>query len=146
MNPTETTPPTTTDAAAVRMATFRLARRLRAQRADATLSDAHFAVLAALYTHGAHTLGELAERERVSPPSMNRSVNCLEEAGFVVREPDATDRRKVNISVTAAGSGIVTETVHRRDAWLDEALCELTDDERDLLLRATAVMRKVADR
>ena len=54
----------------LRMATFRLARRLRAQRAVDTMSDGQFAVLATLNLHGPHTLSELAERERVTAPSM----------------------------------------------------------------------------
>ncbi|WP_235559111.1 MarR family transcriptional regulator, partial [Microbacterium sp. Leaf351] len=69
----------------LRMATFRLARRLRAQRAVDTMSDGQFAVLAALKMHGLHTLGELADRERVTAPSMNRTVNGLEEAGYLTR-------------------------------------------------------------
>ncbi len=44
-------------ASELRMATFRLARRLRAQRAVDSMSDGQFAVLAALTVHGAHTLG-----------------------------------------------------------------------------------------
>ncbi len=79
---TDTTPAApelSTAASDLRMATFRLARRLRSQRAVDTMSDGQFAVLAALSVHGQHTLGELADRERVSAPSMNRTVNGLEE-------------------------------------------------------------------
>lgn len=133
-------------ASELRMATFRLARRLRAERAVDTMSDGQFAVLAALKIHGLHTLGELAERERVTAPSMNRTVNGLEEAGYLMRTPDEDDRRKVNITLTAAGRDVVEETVRRRDAWLEEALGELTDAERDILSHAAVLMRAVADR
>lgn len=134
------------EASELRMATFRLARRLRAQRAVDTMSDGQFAVLANLKVHGPHTLGELAERERVSAPSMNRTVNCLEESGYLTRTPDADDRRKVNIDLTAEGRSVVEETVRRRDAWLEQALDELAPEERALLADAAAVMRRVADR
>ena len=43
--------------AELRMATFRLARRLRAQKADQGLSDAQFAVLGMDATDAAHTIG-----------------------------------------------------------------------------------------
>ncbi|MDF2492498.1 MAG: MarR family transcriptional regulator, partial [Microbacterium sp.] len=46
-------------ASELRMATFKLARRLRAQRAVDSMSDGQFAVLATLKVHGDHTLGEL---------------------------------------------------------------------------------------
>jgi DNA-binding MarR family transcriptional regulator len=128
------------------MATFRLARRLRAQRAIDSMSDGQFAVLASLKVHGDHTLGELAARERVTAPSMNRTVNCLEESGYLVRTPDEQDRRKVNISLTAEGRAVVEETVRRRDAWLEEALGHLTRTERDTLAQAARIMRDVAER
>ena len=129
----------------LRMATFRLARRLRAQRAVDTLSDGQFAVLAALSIHGEHTLGQLADRERVTAPSMNRTVSLLEEAGYLTRTPDDDDRRKVTIALTDAGRLVVAETVRRRDAWLEEALAALDEDERRTLAAAAEIMRKVAD-
>src|SRR6187401_2034256 len=78
-------------ASRLRIATFRLARRMRTQRAVDSMSDGQFAVLAGLSLHGPHTLGELADRERVSAPSMNRTVNCLQESGFVRRTADESD-------------------------------------------------------
>jgi DNA-binding MarR family transcriptional regulator len=129
----------------LRMATFRLARRLRAQRAVDTMSDGQFAVLAALTVHGDHTLGQLADRERVTAPSMNRTVSLLEDAGYVTRTPDDDDRRKVTIALTDAGRLVVDETVRRRDAWLEEALAALDDEERKTLAAAAVIMRKVAD-
>lgn len=139
-------PSLATDASALRMATFRLARRLRSQRAVDTMSDGQFAVLAALSAHGAHTLGELADRERVSAPSMNRTVNCLEESGYLTRTPDEADRRKVNIALTDDGRAVVTETVRRRDSWLEQALADLTPAQRELLHDAAELMREVASR
>jgi len=152
MSPATDTPaaPTVEDlpaeASELRMATFRLARRLRAERAIDAMSDGQFAVLAALKMHGPHTLGELADRERVSSPSMNRTVNCLEESGYLARTPDSDDRRKVNVSLTDAGREVVEETVRRRDAWLEEALAELTPQQRHLLAEAAGIMLAVAAR
>jgi DNA-binding MarR family transcriptional regulator len=143
------TPPASdlsTAASDLRMATFRLARRLRAERAVDSMSDAQFAVLAALKVHGPHTLGELADRERVTAPSMNRTVNGLEEAGYLTRTPADDDRRKVTIELTEQGRGVVEETVRRRDAWLESALSELTAAERAALARSAEIMRKLADR
>ena len=134
------------EASELRMATFRLARRLRAERAIDAMSDGQFAVLAALKVYGPHTLGELADRERVSSPSMNRTVNCLEESGYLARTPDSDDRRKVNISLTDAGREVVEETVRRRDAWLEEALAALTPQQRHLLAEAAEIMLMVAAR
>jgi DNA-binding MarR family transcriptional regulator len=151
MNASADTPATPPTAAApgtseIRAAVQRLARRLRNERAVDTMSDGQIAVLAWLHHHGSHTLSELAGRERVSAPSMNRTVNCLEETGYITRTPDDEDRRKVNITLTDAGVAVVQETARRRDAWLDDALDDLGESERRLLQDAVAVMRKVADR
>jgi DNA-binding MarR family transcriptional regulator len=146
----DNTPTDSTDhseaASALRIATFRLARRMRTQRAVDSMSDGQFAVLAALWTHGPHTLGDLADRERVSAPSMNRTVNCLQELGYISRSADENDGRKVVIDLTDAGRGVVAETARRRDAWVESALAELTQKERATIARAAEIMARMAAR
>ncbi|MGL4254875.1 MAG: MarR family winged helix-turn-helix transcriptional regulator [Microbacterium sp.] len=147
--PTQTAADTDDHSAAaseLRIATFRLARRMRTQRAVDSMSDGQFAVLAALWVHGPHTLGELAVRERVSAPSMNRTVNCLQESGYVARSADENDGRKVVISLTEEGRAVVDETARRRDAWVEAALADLTDDERATLARAAGIMERMVAR
>ncbi len=142
----DTSPDLADDARALRMATFRLARRLRAERAVDSMSDGQFAVLAALHIDGPHTLSELAERERITSPSMNRTVNCLEESGYLTRTTDSEDRRKVNIALTDEGRAVVTETTRRRAAWLEGVLTELDPADRAVLARAAELMTEVATR
>jgi DNA-binding MarR family transcriptional regulator len=129
---------------ALRMSTLRLARRLRAERVDPTLSDGQFAVLGWLNKHGPLTLTQLAEHERVSAPSMNRTVNCLEEAGYLVREADETDRRRSNIRLTDSGRDLVTRTLTQRDAWLTTRLRDLSKEDRAALARAAELMGDLA--
>lgn len=133
-------------ASQLRIATFRLARRMRTQRAVDSMSDGQFAVLAALKVHGPHTLGDLAERERVSAPSMNRTVNCLQESGYIVRGADERDGRKVVISLTPEGIAVVEETARRRDAWVEATLAELTPAEREILAAAAEIMERMVAR
>lgn len=132
----------------LRLATFRLARRLRRERATDALSDAQLAVLAALRLHGRHTLSALAERERVTPPSMTNLVNGMAELGYVVRVPDEADRRRVHVEITDAGNDVVLTTIRRREEMLAEALAalEFTDSELATLRAASELMRKVAER
>ncbi|WP_345752626.1 MarR family winged helix-turn-helix transcriptional regulator [Microbacterium rhizophilus] len=134
------------DASEIRAAAMRLSRRLRQQRAVTTMSDAQFAALAVLNYRGPHTLTALAEREGVTAPSMNRTVNCLEEDGYVTREPDAVDRRKVNIAITEGGIAVVEETVQRRDEWLARVLAELPAADRATLRAAADIILEVIER
>lgn len=128
----------------LRLATFRLARRIRAQKADQALTDAQFAVLGELFRHGSQTLTQLAERERVSAPSMNRTVNHLEEAGYLARTVDDVDRRKTNITLNDAGRDVVKATLSKRDAWLTTRLRELSKEDRATLARAAELMGGLA--
>ncbi|MBO3662625.1 MarR family winged helix-turn-helix transcriptional regulator [Microbacterium stercoris] len=132
-------------ASEIRHATFRLARRLRQQRAVATVTDGQFAVMGALRWHGPSTLTALAEREGVTAPSMNRTVDCLEEEGYITRERDEQDRRKVIISITEAGAAVVDETIVRRDEWLARALSGLDGGDRDTLRHAARIILEVVD-
>ena len=128
----------------LRLATFRLSRRLRAEKTDEALSDGQVAVLGVLFRQGAQTLTQLAERERVSAPSMNRTVNCLEEKGYLLRTVDDVDRRKANITVTDAGRELVKATTSKRDAWLTVRLRELSKEDRAVLARAAELMGGLA--
>lgn len=131
----------------LRMATFRLARRLRCARAVDAMSDAQLAVLATLRLHGRRTISALAERERVTAPSMTSTINGLEEQGLVLRTPDAEDRRRVQVDITEAGAEIVAQTLRRRDELLAEMLggADFTEEELATLREASALMWKVVD-
>ncbi|MFS0853870.1 MarR family winged helix-turn-helix transcriptional regulator [Microbacterium sp. 179-I 3D4 NHS] len=132
----------------LRMATFRLARRLRSARAADSMSDAQLGVLADLRMNGRRTISALAERERVTAPSMTSTINGLEEQGYVVRTPDEDDRRRVQVDITDAGADLVVETIRRRDVLLADMLAELdfTEEELATLRAASALMRRVTDR
>ncbi|MBW1639374.1 MULTISPECIES: MarR family winged helix-turn-helix transcriptional regulator [Microbacterium] len=140
--------PIQTTATDLRLATFRLARRLRSVRAVDAMSDAQLAVLATLRMHGRHSITALAERERVTAPSMSAMVNGLEEQGFVTRIPDDDDRRRVHVDITESGREIVAETLRRRDQLLADMLAghDFTESDLRVLREASALMRRVADR
>jgi DNA-binding MarR family transcriptional regulator len=131
-------------ASVVRLATVRLARRIRAQKSDDRVTDGQMTVLMHLSKHGSMTLSELAEAERISAPSMNRTVDCLEGDGHITRTPDEGDRRKTNITLTPTGEGIVAATVGVRNAWLTEHMTDLTADERATLVAAAEIMGRLA--
>lgn len=132
-------------ASVLRIAVMRLRRRLANERhPDNTLSLGAMAVLGALYPDGEATLGELATRERVQPPSMTRTVNCLEEGGYVVRRPSETDRRQVLVAITPQGATTVRADRARRDVWLTDRFAELTPAELDVLRKAAPILEKIA--
>jgi DNA-binding MarR family transcriptional regulator len=129
----------------LRQTILRLARRVRAERADDAMSDGKLSVLFLLTNEGPQTLGSLSDHERVTPPSMNRTINALVEAGLVTRVSDATDGRKVVIDASDAGRRLVRETRRKRDAWFSSRLSKLTAAERETLENAEGILRRLAD-
>ncbi len=135
-------------ASALRISVSRLARRLRAERLakglEPGLSDTQLAALAALERHGDMTPGELADHEKVQPPSMTRVIAALEERGLVTRGPHATDRRQVELTVTEPGRAVVQQSRKLREAWLAQRLRELTPQERATLRAAAPILEKLS--
>jgi DNA-binding MarR family transcriptional regulator len=130
-------------ASSMRVSVMRLSRRLRVERADHGLTLTQISVLATLDRHGPLTPRELAQHERVQPPSMTRTLAGLEERGLIVRTPHASDGRQHLISLAAPAAALLREDRRRRDAWLAQRLNELTQAERDVLRAAAPIIDRI---
>ena len=94
------------------------------------------------------TVGELAALERVQPPSMTRTVNCLEDGGYVARRA-ARDRRPPGRRRQPDRAGPrrrCSPTARRRDEWLARQLRDLTPEERAVLRAAAPDCLQTTDR
>lgn len=131
-------------ASELRMSVMRLARRLRAERVDTSVSITQLAALATLDRHGPLTPGELATHERVQPPSMTRIVAALEVAGLVTRTDHPTDGRQVLLAPSVHGKSLLRAERRRRDAWLARRLRELDPEDVAVLRRAAVVLERLA--
>src|SRR5262245_49016040 len=110
-------------ATAPRISVSRLPRRRRGEglmpgRAEPALSGTQLAALATLERHGAMSPGDLAEHEKVQPPSMTRVIAALVDWELVMRAPHPTDRRQVVLTVTPAGRSLVQKVRRCKEAWL----------------------------
>jgi DNA-binding MarR family transcriptional regulator len=132
----------------LRISVSRLARRLRAERVArgvaTDLSDTQLAALAALERHTAMTPGELAEHEKVQPPSMTRVIAALQVRGLVTRAPHPTDGRQVKLTVTEQGRELVQQSRRLREAWLAQRLRELSPEERAALRAAAPILQRLS--
>jgi DNA-binding MarR family transcriptional regulator len=104
------------------------------------------AVLGCLYRHGELSVGELAAQERVQPPSMTRTVNCLEDGGYVARRRHESDGRQVVVVLSDLGRETVLADRARRDAWLARKLKDLTAEERAVLRQAAPILEQLAQK
>jgi DNA-binding MarR family transcriptional regulator len=134
----------------MRISVSRLARRLRVEQRltvggpDPALSDIQLAALAALERNEAMTPGELAEYEKVQPPSMTRVIAVLEERSLVRRSPHPTDRRQVILTVTDEGRSLVDRVRRRKEAWLAQRMQELSAEEVTILRAAAPILEKLS--
>ena len=135
---------TTELASVLRLAVMRLSRRLRAERADHSLTLTQIATLSTLDQHGPLTPRELADYERVQPPSMTRVLTMLESLGLVTRTPHPTDRRQHLVARTSQGAALLAEDRRRREAWLARRLAELSAAERATLRASAEILHRLA--
>jgi DNA-binding MarR family transcriptional regulator len=128
----------------MRDAILRFNRRVRQARPVGDLTFSQLSALTSLQLAGALTPRELADVERVQPPTMTKIVGKLEERGLVARTPHPTDRRQVILAATEQGRAVYAQFERIRDEWLAQRLAELTPDERDTLQRAAEILQQVA--
>lgn len=131
-------------AKALRDALIRLNRRIRQARPIGDLTTSQLSVLTSLQLAGALTPRELADIERVQPPTMTKIVGKLEERGLVARTPHPTDRRQVILAPTEAGRTVYAQFERARNEWLAGQLAQLTPAERETLARAAEILQQVA--
>ena len=132
-------------ASTLRVSVARLGRRLRSEREpDNELGLGALSALGLLFREGPQTIGDLAERDRVQPPSMTRTVNCLVDGGYAVRRKHETDGRQVIVEISERGRDTVQKDRKRRDAWLAQRLKELTPEERAVLRQAAPLLERLA--
>lgn len=131
-------------AVVLRDAITKLNRRVRQTRPVGDLTLAQLSALASLELAGAMTPRELADTERVRPPTMTKIVARLEERGLVQRSPHPSDGRQVLLAATPTGREMLAQLERARDEWLSLRLAELTAEEREVLHRAAELLRRVA--
>lgn len=128
----------------LRDAITRLNRRVRQARPVGDLTVTQLSALTSLRLAGALTPRELADVERVQPPTMTRIVAKLEERGLVQRTPHPTDGRQVILAATEGGRAVLDQFERVRDEWLARRLADLTEAERETLRQAAEILQQLA--
>jgi DNA-binding MarR family transcriptional regulator len=118
----------------LRLAVSRLHRRIRLASND--IPPLQLSSLVSIEQHGPLRLGELAQREAVTAPTMTRVLAALDERGLIVRAPDPDDARSTRVSLSPAGVRALADVRSRRTALLDARLARLTGPERAALVAA----------
>ncbi|MFO8009447.1 MAG: MarR family transcriptional regulator [Dehalococcoidia bacterium] len=112
------------------------------EQTEPDLSRLHLEIMNVLQTEGTLHMVEIADLLMISKPQMSRLIDELIELGIVKREPELSDRRKSNITLTPTGDEVQrrfrSNIEHNIKTWLSR----LTEDE---LKELEASFRKVGD-
>jgi len=110
---------------------LRVGRELRREARQVGVSPEQVALLVGIKYSPGIGVRELAARERVTPPALSNHVDRLERDGLVSRTPDASDRRRVGLTLTDEGQRVLRRVRSRRTAWLATRLRGLSPEELD---------------
>jgi len=117
------------------------ARRLQPRIAREGVSIGMWFVLRMLWEADGMTQRELGERVGINGPSMVSALNAMERAGLVMRVHNRTDRRKINVFLTARGRKMKSKLWPMAAEVLDLGLAGLSPSEVRSLNKMLAQIR-----
>jgi DNA-binding MarR family transcriptional regulator len=119
-----------------------LVRRLRRIDDRQPVGRARLSALSVLVFGGPRTLSQLADDEGVTPATMHHVVQGLLDSGLARKKPDANDRRRSSIEVSAKGRTLMLKARAARLAMLEEGLRGLGTEDRACLKRAIEILAR----
>ncbi|MGF6849748.1 DNA-binding MarR family transcriptional regulator [Chitinophaga sp. W3I9] len=134
-------------AAQLRPLLARLVRKLRKlSPANEELSQSERSVLVLLDQHDYLLSAELAVMEKMTPQSMGQLLQHLFQLNLINRTASPHDKRKIHISLSAAGKARIERVRKERDEWLGKAISEVcTKEEQAILLAAIGPLSKLVE-
>lgn len=110
---------------------------------DLTVSEVHILEAVAEPEGAGRTIGDLAEDLFITPPSVTVAINKLVKKGYVIKERDELDGRKVYVRLTDKGKQM--NRVHRyfHKKLVSNIASGLSGEEKDALYEAMRKMNQL---
>ena len=128
----------------------RIARNIRKiknlEMAEHGLRSSHISCLYYLYKTDNMTATELCEKCEEDKATISRSIDFLEEKGYIVSQIKNTKKYKSPISLSEKGKTAGKEIAGKIDRVLDEISSELSDEERAEFYRSLMVISNGLDK
>ena len=110
-----------------------------------SLSWSAFVVLFVLHIWGAKESRELAAEAGISGGTLTGVLDTLERKGLVARQPVPTDRRRVGVVLTEAGTSVVEEVMPAFNREEAQVTGGLTVEETATLARLLRTVLRTAE-
>ncbi|HET7474518.1 MAG TPA: MarR family transcriptional regulator [Dermatophilaceae bacterium] len=125
-------------------AAIHLLRSLAGVDRESGLTPARLSALSVVVFGGPCLIGQLAQAEGVTAPTMSRVVDGLAELGLVKRAANPLDSRGVLVAATEAGTHLMYAARQRRLDAIRAALRRLGLAERRALVGAAPALASLA--
>ena len=106
------------------------------QMAQLDLKGPHVSCLYYLYSSGPLTAAELCDRCEEDKAAISRSLEFLEQNGYLVCQREKTRKYKTPLVLTTKGQQAGREVSERIEQMLAQASQGLTEEERQIMYRA----------
>ena len=141
-------PTTSTDeksaAAALRVTIARIYRALRLSTTSG-ITPSQVSVLFRVEQSEPVRMGVLAHLERITPATLSKVIDSLENLELVEREPDPLDGRVTLIRVSPTGRQLIETQRAATTLALEVALAKLEVAQRELLLESLPALEGLAE-
>ncbi|NMC55743.1 MAG: MarR family transcriptional regulator, partial [Eubacteriaceae bacterium] len=79
-------------------------------------------------------VSELQKMHHITKPAISQMLNGLENKGYISREMDRQDRRKVSVTLTQKGEDILKRSKEYADNMLDKTISRFGEDNTRKLI------------
>ena len=115
---------------------------MRSQR-PADLTEPQFRAMGFLSHHEGVSLSDMADDFGLTLPTVSKMVDGLVKRGFLSRQEDPDDRRRVTLRLTDNGKSVFDTAKRNSDALLADLLKTLSHDEQEQVVCAMRILRRV---
>jgi DNA-binding MarR family transcriptional regulator len=98
------------------------------------LTPTQFFAMARLHERGQLSQNRLGRLSAMDPATIQGVIRRLEERGFIQRTPDVNDRRRMVLTLTAAGAELVDKLLGHAEGVSEAILEPLDDQERTVFV------------
>lgn len=82
----------------------------------------------------------------ISPAATTELLDRLEDRELIVRSPDRTDRRSIQIVITKKGERVQRDAAQAYRRFLDKVTDEMSEDGREALTKGSRELRSILER
>ena len=125
--------------------TDRLQRRLRPSYHTTQLTPARLSALSAVVSKSRCNVGQIAQAEQVTAPTITRILDGLETGGFITRTPSKRDRRIVQVQATRKGRNALQRAKASQVRGLADNLKHLAPAHRARIAEALQALHDVTE-